>query len=265
MRRRLLYCSSFSLLLLLIGLCFFHPSSALAQEAAGFTDADQVALPPLVGQMAILVGLALLPYLVLLLTSFVKMVVVMTLLRSALGVQQAPPNQVINGIALILTLYVMFPTGQAMYEAVKPLIANQQETKLISAESAEFIIGAVQEGREPLRQFLIRNTRGKYITAYYRLAYRYFPTNVRATLEPEDFLVVVPSYITSQIEDAFQIGVLIYLPFFIVDIVTSNILLAMGMMMLSPMTIALPLKLLLLVMMDGWSLLLQGLVMSFKP
>ncbi|MGE3954117.1 MAG: type III secretion system export apparatus subunit SctR [Parachlamydiales bacterium] len=251
MRRRYL------LSLLLIGLAFLHPTTLAAQE-------EQVTLPPLIGQMAILVGLSLLPFLVLLLTSFVKMVVVMSLLRSALGVQQAPPNQVINGIALILTLYVMFPTGQQMWQAVEPLVAKQQETQLISAQSAEFIIEAVQAGREPLRQFLIRNTRAKYMTGYFRLAYRYFPADVRGSLTPEDFIVVVPAFITSQVEDAFQIGVLIYLPFFIVDIVTSNILLAMGMMMLSPMTIALPLKLLLLVMMDGWSLLLQGLVMSFK-
>lgn len=221
--------------------------------------------PPLITQMAVLIGLSLLPFIVMLLTSFVKIVMVLSLLRSALGVQQAPPNMVINGIALILTVYVMFPTGQAMWDSIKPLMSTAGETQLVSAEGAAFIIKAAERAKEPLRGFLMRNTRAKHQRGFYQLAQKYFPPNVRTKLKPSDFIVLVPSYITSQVEDAFQIGVLIYLPFFVVDLVVSNILLAMGMMMLSPMTIALPLKLLLLVMIDGWSVLVQGLVLSFKP
>lgn len=226
---------------------------------------DAIQLPPLVSQMVTLVGLTLLPYFVMLLTSFVKIVMVLALLRSAMGVQQSPPNQVINGIALILTIYVMFPTGQAMWQSVESEFQAKGTSALFSAPTAELVISAASKAREPLRQFLIKNTRAKHQRAFYQLAHKFFPPDVRSTLRIQDFIVVVPAYITSQVEDAFQIGVLIYLPFFVVDLVTSNILLAMGMMMLSPVTIALPLKLLLLVMMDGWALLVQGLVMSFKP
>ena len=102
------------------------------------------------------------------------------------------------------------------------------------------------------------------MNGFYQLAYKSFPENFRGGLKTNDFIVLVPSFITSQLKAAFEIGVLIYLPFFVIDLVTSNILLAMGMMMLSPLTIALPLKLLLIVMVDGWTLIIQGLVLSFR-
>lgn len=242
--------------LLVIALLF--PSMAWAQAEA------TIETPPLIAQMLVLVGLSLLPFLVLLLTSFTKVVIVLSLLRSAMGVQQAPPNQVINGIALILVLYVMFPTGVAMYERVEPMFENAP-TELISAESSVFYIEVIKEAREPLREFLIKNSRAKHQRAFYRIAYKSFPPQVRSSMNVHDFIILVPAYITSQVEDAFQIGVLIYLPFFVIDLVTSNILLAMGMMMLSPITIAIPLKLLLLVMLDGWAILVQGLVLSFNP
>ncbi len=226
---------------------------------------ETLTAPPLITQMAVLIGLSLLPFIVMLLTSYVKMVMVLSLLRSALGVQQSPPNMVINGIALILTIYVMFPTGQAMWESIRPLTSQAGEVQLVSAEGADFIFKAADKAKEPLRKFLMKNTRNKHLRGFFNLAQQFFPPNVRAKIKINDFIVLVPSYITSQVEDAFQIGVLIYLPFFIVDLVTSNILLAMGMMMLSPMTISLPLKLLLLVMIDGWSILVQGLVLSFNP
>lgn len=234
-----------------------------AQEAAG----TEIPTPPLLAQLGVLVFLSLLPFLVMLLTSYTKIVVVLSLLRQALGVQQAPPNMVINGIGIILTIYVMFPTGLAIYERSEKYLQHENisTTQLFSAGSADLIINVVKEGREPLREFLVRNTRAKHLRSFYRLAYKFFPQEYRQKLEPQDFIVLVPSFITSQVEDAFQVGVLIYLPFFVIDLVTSNILLAMGMMMLSPMTIALPLKLLLLVMLDGWSLLVQGLVLTFRP
>ncbi len=230
----------------------------LAQE-------EPTQVPPLIAQMAVLVFLSLLPFLVMLLTSFTKIVIVLSLLRSALGVQQAPPNQVINGIALLLSIYVMAPTGMAIYQRSQTLLEEKLPTDLFSTASAEFIIEVIQEGAQPMREFLLKNTRAKHQRAFYRLAQKFFPEEMRSSLKPEDFIVMIPSFITSQVEDAFQVGVLIYLPFFVIDLVTSNILLAMGMMMLSPMTIALPLKLLLLVMLDGWALLVQGLVLTFRP
>lgn len=220
--------------------------------------------PSLVIELAILAGLSILPFAVMLLTSYVKIVVVLSLLRNALGVQQTPPNQVLNGIALLMTIYVMFPTGLAMYNASSDYINKEAPQELFSAPTAGYVMNIVDRSKEPLREFLQRNAIGKHMTSFYQLAYKSFPENFRPSLKATDFVILIPAFITSQLKAAFEIGVLVYLPFFVIDLVTSNILLAMGMMMLSPLTIALPLKLLLLVMVDGWTLIIQGLVLSFR-
>lgn len=219
--------------------------------------------PDITSQAAILVFLALLPFIVMLLTSFLKMVITLALLRSALGVQQTPPNQVINGVALILTLYVMYPTGLEMYERSKHLL-DKAPTELFSANSAAFTIAIIDVAKEPLRDFLVRNSKKANLQGFLKVAQKSFPESVRGALTETDFIIVIPSFITTQIRAAFEIGVLIYLPFFVIDLVTSNILLAMQMMMLSPLSISLPLKLLLIVMIDGWTILLEGLVLSFN-
>lgn len=141
---------------------------------------------------------------------------------------------------------------------------NKPPQTLFSGESPQYIVDIANASKEPLRNFLQRNSSAKHISSFYQLATKSFPQEFRASLKPTDFIVVIPSFITSQLKAAFEIGVLIYLPFFVIDLVTSNILLAMGMMMLSPLTIALPLKLLLIVMVDGWTLIIQGLVLSFR-
>lgn len=220
--------------------------------------------PSMVQQLAAITILSLLPYAIMLLTSYIKIVIVLSLLRNALGVQQSPPNQIITGIALFMSVYVMFPTCLAMYQAADELISKQPPQELFSAQSAGYIIEMVTVTKEPLKKFLIRNTSNKHISGFYQLAYRSFPDPYKKSLQPTDFIVIIPSFITTQLKAAFEVGVLIYLPFFVIDLVTANILLAMGMMMLSPLTIALPLKLLLIVMVDGWTLIIQGLVLSFK-
>lgn len=235
--------------------CIFLANIFLAAEYPVDTQPDMVT------KMAILAGLSLLPFAAMLLTSFVKIVVVLSLLRNAIGVQQTPPNQVINGIALLLSVYVMFPTGVAMYEAAKDIPAPRV---MVSDESALYVVKVVDKAKEPLRQFLQKNCSPKHIKSFYQIARRSFPEPYKSSLKPTDFLIIIPSFITSQLKSAFEIGVLIFLPFFVIDLVTSNILLAMGMMMLSPLTIALPIKLLLLVMLDGWTVLVQGLVLTFK-
>jgi type III secretion protein R len=220
--------------------------------------------PPLVSELALLAGLSLLPYAVMLLTSYVKIVVVLSLLRNALGVQQSPPNQVLNGIALLMTIYVMFPTGMAMYNAASNALSTNPPKQIFSEQTAPYILNVVNQAKEPLRDFLQRNSLGKHISGFYQLAYRSYPAEARSSLQQTDFLVLIPSFLTTQLKAAFEIGVVIYLPFFVIDLVVSNILLAMGMMMLSPLTIALPLKLLLLVMVDGWTVLIQNLVLTFR-
>jgi type III secretion protein R len=259
----------------LILLLFFLSLSPLAAQQAATPASNQMTQanvegsdgslnPSMVTKIAVLAGLSLLPFAIMLLTSFMKIVVVLSLLRNALGVQNTPPSQVLNGIALLVTIYVMFPTGLLMYKAAEGVIKTQAPQDVISAQSALFVINVVDKAKEPLRDFLQRNCSPKHIASFYTLAYRMFPDPYKSQLKQGDFIILIPSFITSQLKTAFEIGVLIYLPFFVIDLVVSNILLAMGMMMLSPLTIALPIKLLLLVVIDGWTVLIQGLAMSFR-
>lgn len=220
--------------------------------------------PSMVTKVTVLMGLSLLPFAIMLLTSFMKIVVVLSLLRQALGVQQTPPNQVLNGIALLMTIYVMFPTGVLMYKASEDIIQTQAPQTVLSADSATFVLNVIDKAKEPLKDFLQRNCTSKNLQSFYKLAQKTFPEPYKTHIKSNDFIILIPSFITSQLKTAFEIGVLIYLPFFVVDLVVSNILLAMGMMMLSPLTIALPIKLLLLVIVDGWTVLIQGLTLSFK-
>lgn len=220
--------------------------------------------PTLVTQAIALASLSLMPFLVMLLTSFVKIVIVLSLLRTAIGAQQAPPNPVINGVSLLLTLFIMFPTGLKMYEAAQTAIEREVPAALFSADSAQYFIEVADRAKEPMKEFLKKNSSAKHKRMFYRLAYRVVPEAHRDKIGLEDAIILIPSYITSQLKSAFEISVLIYIPFFVIDLVTANILLAMGMMMLSPVTISMPLKLFLLVMLDGWTLLIQGLVLTFQ-
>lgn len=234
-------------------------------DARSIRTPAEVQTPNLITQALALSGMALLPFIVMLLTSFVKIVVVLSLLRNALGAQQAPPNQVINGVAFLLSLYIMFPTGLKMYDAAQEVINRPDAPiQLLSKETSAYVLEVSKFAREPLRDFLKRNSSPNHHLLFYRMSYKVLPEEYRPELKVDDFMILIPSYITSQLKDAFEVGVLIYIPFFVIDLVTSNILLAMGMMMLSPVTISMPLKLFLLVMMDGWTLLIQGLVSTFK-
>lgn len=255
----------FLMALLLVGI---GSEVLCAQELPNLADASlptpEGPPPSMVEQLTAITALALLPFAIMLLTSYIKIVIVLSLLRNALGVQQSPPNAVLSGVALLMTIYVMFPTVLGMFKAGEEFFKTKPPENLFTAQSAQYMIAVMDVTKEPMREFLQRNTTGKHISSFYQLAYRSFPEEFRKDLKPTDFIVIVPAFITTQLKAAFEIGVLIYLPFFVIDLVTSNILLAMGMMMLSPLTIALPLKLLLIVMVDGWTLIIQGLVLSFR-
>ena len=226
---------------------------------------DNFKRPSLISQAVALSLFSLLPFIVMILTSFLKIVIVLSLLRTALGVQQAPPNQIINGVAFMLSMFVMYPTGAKMYDAAYATMAEvKAPDSLISPDSSAYILKVAGDAIVPMRDFLKRNSSVAHQALFYRMAYKVLPEEYRDKLKPDDVIILVPSYITSQLKDAFEIGVLIYVPFFVIDLVTSNILLAMGMMMLSPVTISMPLKLFLLVMLDGWTLLIQGLVSTFR-
>lgn len=240
------------------------PTQTPAQQAAA-APGDNLKRPSVMTQAAALTLMSMLPFIVMILTSFLKIVIVLSLLRSALGVQQAPPNQIINGVAFMLSLFIMYPTVLKMYDASQSVINEvRAPDSIVSPESSQYIIQIANASKEPLRDFLKKNSSVKHQALFYRMAYRMLPENYRTELKPDDFMIVVPSFITSQLKEAFEIGVLIYIPFFVIDLVTSNVLLAMGMMMLSPVTISMPLKLFLLVMLDGWTLLVDGLVNTFR-
>lgn len=240
-------------------------SSAQGLPSSNDTTFDNFKRPTLLTQAVTLSLLSLLPFLVMILSSFLKIVIVLSLLRNALGVQQAPPNQIINGIAFMLSLFVMYPTGLKMYDAAIQVIEKTKAPdSLVSTESSTYILNVASSVKDPLKDFLKKNSLIKHQGLFYRMAYRTLPEANRESIKPDDLMVLVPSFITSQLKDAFEIGVLIYIPFFVIDLVTSNILLAMGMMMLSPVTISMPLKLFLLVMLDGWTLLIEGLVTTFR-
>ena len=208
--------------------------------------------------LAIVIVLAIAPFFAVMVTSFTKIVVVLSLLRNALGLQQVPPNIVLNGLALVLTLYVMQPVGARMAEAVTGpggSIANV-------TGSSDSMLNAVNLAKEPLRDFLIKHSRPNERIFFLRTAQRVDPAR-SVEMSDRDFVIVVPAFVVNELSVAFQIGFLIFLPFLVIDLVISNILLAMGMMMLSPTTISLPFKLLLFVLVDGWVKLAHGLVLSY--
>lgn len=206
--------------------------------------------------LAIAFGLmALVPLLVVLTTSFVKITVVLSLVRNAMGVQQIPPNMALYGLAAILTFYIMAPIGQHMYETVN---AEPGAT-----ESVDHLGRAMLQGAEPLRGFLMKHSRPQQRAFFMDTAHKLWEPQMVARLQESDFIVLVPAFLVSELTSAFEMGFLLYLPFIVIDLIVSNILLAMGMMMVSPVTISLPLKLFLFVMVDGWSRLIHGLVLTY--
>jgi type III secretion protein R len=208
--------------------------------------------------LVVVVALALAPFVAVMVTSFTKIVVTFSLLRNALGLQQVPPNIVLNGLSLILTLYVMYPVGQEM----QARIAQQQMEQSV-LQSTGTMATALDAGKEPLREFLVKHSDPRERAFFLRTAQRVGnPERVREMTD-RDLIVVIPAFVVKELSLAFQIGFLIFLPFLVIDLVISNILLAMGMMMLSPTTISLPFKLLLFVLVDGWVKLSHGLVLSY--
>jgi type III secretion protein R len=200
--------------------------------------------------------LALAPYAAVMVTSFTKIVVVLSLLRNAMGLQQVPPNVVLNGLALVLSVYVMFPVGQQMVDRASavPNIGG----------STSGLMAAADASKEPLRDFLVKHAHPRERAFFLKTAQKSLPADKAAALTDTDFIVIVPAFTVSELSVAFQIGFLIFLPFLVIDLIVSNILMAMGMMMLSPTTVSLPFKLLLFVLIDGWVKLTHGLVMTYQ-
>jgi flagellar biosynthesis protein FliP len=194
-------------------------------------------------------ALSFLPAVLLMMTGFTRIVIVLSLLRQALGTQSAPPNQVIVGLSLFLTLFVMGPTLDKVYaEAYVPYTNNS-----ISFDQA------VAKGAVPMRSFMSKQTRQSDLALFVKLAK--LPANTQ--LEAVPMRVLVPAFVISELKSAFQIGFMIFIPFLVIDIVVASVLMSLGMMMLSPVLVALPFKLILFVLADGWNLLVGSLAASF--
>jgi type III secretion protein R len=208
-------------------------------------------------------ALSLLPFVLLLVTSFVRIAVVLSILKGALGTPQIPPNQVITGLAMLLTLYVMAPTGERMYRAIEPLLGRGAGASIMSMQSIEVMQDAAERVKEPLREFLLKHSNPRDRALFHSLSLRMRAPNERAGITDRDLLIIIPAFLTSELRRAFEIGFLLFVPFLVVDMVIANILLALGMHMLSPTTVSLPFKLLLFVLADGWQLILRGVVESY--
>jgi flagellar biosynthesis protein FliP len=194
-------------------------------------------------------ALSFIPAVLLMMTSFTRIVIVLSLLRQALGTQSSPPNQVVIGLSLFLTLFVMGPTFDRIY-------ADAYEPYSRSAISFEQALGKAET---PLRSFMVKQTRQSDFSLFAKLA----KLDASVSVDTAPLRVLVPAFVISELKSAFQIGFMIFIPFLVIDIVVASILMSLGMMMLSPVLVALPFKLMLFVLADGWNLLIGSLAASF--
>lgn len=201
-----------------------------------------------------LLGLA--PFILMVISSFLKIVVVLSLIRNALGVQQIPPNTIVNSMAIMLSIFVMAPIAQDTYALLKEKDLDYKKT--------ENIMTGFNIGKKPIQDFLYKHSGNVERAFFIKTAKLLWPEGRADNLTDDSFLVLIPAFTISELTSAFKIGFLLYLPFIVIDLVVSNILLAMGMMMVSPMTISLPFKLLLFVLINGWSRLVHGLVLTYQ-
>jgi len=222
------------------------PSLSL-QLSAGQAEPQKVAVALEV--MALLTVLTLAPSIVLTLTSFTRIIIVFHFLRQAMGIQQMPPNQVLSGLAIFMTVVIMMPLGRTVNDtALQPYLREE--------------IGyreALERTEQPLRSFLFKHTREKDLSVFFSIS------GIERPQSKDDVptMLLIPAYMISELKTGFQIGFLIYIPFLILDMVVASILLSMGMMMLPPVMVSLPFKILLFVMVDGWNLIIGSLVNSF--
>ncbi|MBW7956331.1 MAG: flagellar type III secretion system pore protein FliP [Deltaproteobacteria bacterium] len=238
-------------------LAILAPGASFAADALGLPNVNlsiggensPQGLSTAIQIVLLLTVLTVAPAILLMMTSFTRLVIVFSLLRQALGVQQAPPNQVVVGLALFLTFFIMSPAFMKINEnALRPYMQGS-----ISQEAA--FTGAI----EPLREFMLKNTREKDMELFLRLSKSEAPR----TKDDIPTLALIPAFVTSELKTAFQIGFLIYLPFLAIDMIVASVLMSMGMMMLPPVMVSMPFKLMLFVLVDGWYLLVGSLVQSF--
>lgn len=210
--------------------------------------------PPVL--ITLLGTLGVMPFLVVMGTSFVKLVVVFGLVRNALGIQSIPPNIALHGLALVLTIYIMMPVGLESYDN---LVAQN-----ISFQDIESVGRAASIAVVPYKTFLAKHAGEKHVDFFIETASDLWGEERQHEITRDNLFILIPAFVVGELTSAFAIGFLIYLPFIVIDLIISNILLALGMMMMAPMTISLPLKLLLFVFLNGWERLIHGLILSYQ-
>jgi flagellar biosynthesis protein FliP len=199
--------------------------------------------------LLLLTALTFLPAALLMMTAFTRIVIVLALLRQAIGTMQSPPNHVLVGMSLFLTFFVMSPVFDKIYtQAYQPYVADQMN-----------LMQALDKGAEPLKEFMLHQTRKEDLALFVKIS----KSPPLAGPEAVPLRILVPSYVISELKTAFQIGFIIFIPFLVIDLVVASVLMSMGMMMLSPVTVSFPFKLMLFVLVDGWSLIIGSLVQSF--
>ena len=206
-------------------------------------------LNPVIQMLILMTAFSFLPFAFACMTSFLRFVIVFSILKTAMGTQQVPPAIVIIGLSIILTIYTMSGVFTKMYE-----MGN------VPYKKSGDIVSAMVEGSKPLKEFMMKQTRQKDLEFFVSLSQSEPP----ATPEDVNFWTVAPAYIVSELKTAFEIGFMVFVPFIVLDLVVANILLALGMFMLSPTIISLPFKLIIFIAVDGWSLIVQGLVNSYN-
>jgi len=217
-------------------------SIAAVEEPAQFVKTINIAI--------ILALFVLAPSLLLMVTSFTRLVIVFGLLRQAMGLQQSPPNQVVISLSLIMTIFIMEPYGKTAWEnGIKPYMDETIGYEVAFSES----VG-------PFKEFMIKNTREKDLALFYRIKKEENPQNI----EDVPLTILVPAFMVSELKTAFEIGFLVFLPFLVIDIIVASILMSLGMMMLPPVMISLPIKLIFFIIIDGWHLIIGNLAQSFK-
>ncbi len=201
--------------------------------------------------------LALAPFMAIMVTSFAKLVIVLSLTRNALGLQQIPPNLVLNGLALVLSIYIMAPLGLEIGAAA------ERHTQAGGMQS-KALLEIIADAREPLRRFLGKHAQQREREFFVQSANKLWPPARAQALRDDDLMVLVPAFTVSELTAAFKIGFIIYLSFVIVDLVVANVLVSLGMVMFSPTVVSVPLKLLLFVLLEGWEKLIHGLILSYR-
>jgi type III secretion protein R len=202
-----------------------------------------------------IVAVSLLPFFAMVVTSYTKISIVLGLLRNALGTQQVPPGMVTNGIALIVTCFIMAPVAMQAYSAAAPA-----EDDAHSFQITPFLDAA----REPFRRFMQQHTSAHDKEFFLRSAREIWPPDVAAQVKPEDLIILAPAFMVGELTSAFKIGFLLYLIFIVIDLVVANLLMALGLSQVTPTNVAIPFKLLLFVEMDGWSMLVHGLISTYR-